>query len=113
MKPTTLFLVVSVLLSALVVTSTSGMGLCFGGGYPRCCANGKNACGPLCASCSRVNEYLMNMHMFAMMGMGMGTPDVFRIINGDPFARPNTRPFPAQPFPTNFLMNGGGSRRRR
>jgi hypothetical protein len=44
------------------------------------------------------------MNMFAMMGMGMGTPDVFRIINVDPFSRPNKRPFPAAPFPTNFRM---------
>ena len=28
-----------------------GMGLCFGG-YPACC-NGKNTCGPFCASCRR------------------------------------------------------------
>ena len=40
--------------------------------------NGMNSCGPLCASCSRVNEYVTNMNMFSSMGRGHGTPAVFR-----------------------------------
>ena len=35
-----------------------------------------NSCGPLCASCSRVNEYVSHMNMF--QGQGKGTPAVFR-----------------------------------
>lgn len=79
------------------------MGICFGG-YPECCADGKNSCGPFCASCSRVGEFVRNMGMFAMMGMGMGTPPVFRVINKDPFVGGSIKnaPFPANPFPTNF-----------
>jgi len=75
-----------------------GMGLCFGG-YPACCSGGKNICGPFCASCKRVPEFLRNMMMFDMMGFGMGTPAIFRIINPDPHAFPGRRPFPAQPVP--------------
>ena len=97
-------LVILAFLTVQLALFVSGMGLCFGGGYPQCCANGKNSCGPLCASCSRVGEFLMNMRMFAMMGMGMGTPGVFRIINPDPHVIGATRPkpFPAKPLPTNF-----------
>merc|ERR1712080_810279 len=56
-------------------------GICFGGGYPACC-QGKNTCGPLCASGNRVSEFLRMMMMFG--GIGPGTPDVFGIINPDP-----------------------------
>ena len=96
-------LVILAFLTVQLATFVSGMGLCFGG-YPQCCANGKNTCGPFCASCSRVGEFLRNMNMFAMMGMGMGTPAVFRIINPDPNAIGAARPvpFPAKPLPTNF-----------
>merc|ERR1712226_725554 len=97
-------LVILAFLTVQLALFVSGMGLCFGGGYPQCCANGKNSCGPLCASCSGVGEFLMNMRMFAMMGMGMGTPGVFRIINPDPHVIGAKRPglFPAKPLPTNF-----------
>ena len=80
----------------MVVGTIHGMGLCFGGGYPKCCANGRNHCGPFCASCSRVMEFLRNMNMFDMMGFSMGTPAVFRIINNDGLHKPG------QPVPTNF-----------
>jgi hypothetical protein len=104
MKQSQLVIYVSVSLF-LLTTLVSGMGICFGG-YPACCANGKNTCGPFCASCSRVGEFIRNMGMFAMMGMGMGTPAVFRIINKDPFVtgagKDRPVPFPANPFPTNF-----------
>ena len=70
----------------LLVVLSNAAGICFGGGYPKCCENGKNSCGPLCASCSRVGDFLMNMRMF--MG-SMGTPGVFRIINPDPHAHSN------------------------
>merc|ERR1712045_53361 len=88
-------LVVAVQLASLV----DGMGLCFGG-YPACCQGGKNTCGPFCASCSRVGEFLMHMMMFDPMGFGRGTPNVFRLINPDPHAFPDKDPFPGQPFPT-------------
>ena len=65
----------------MLVCAIEGMGICFGGGYPKCCQNGKNNCGPFCASCSRVVEFLKHMNMFDMMGFSMGTPGVFRIIN--------------------------------
>jgi hypothetical protein len=74
------------------------MGLCFGG-YPACCNNQKNTCGPFCASCRRVPEFLRNMNMFNMLGFGKGTPNVFRIINPDPHAFPEKTPFPGQPEP--------------
>jgi len=93
-------LVVAVQLACLL-DQVEGMGLCFGGGYPACCSNGKNTCGPFCASCSRVGEFLRHMMMFDMMGFGRGTPAVFRLINPDPHAFPNETPFPKQPFPTN------------
>jgi len=93
--------VVSVcLVVVLMPAPTQGMGLCFGG-YPACCQGGKNTCGPFCASCSRVTEFLRNMGMFDMMFFGMGTPSVFRIINPDPHSQPGKVPFPAKPFPTN------------
>merc|ERR1719266_3032718 len=95
-------LVVAVQLASLV----DGMGLCFGG-YPACCQGGKNTCGPFCASCSRVGEFLRHMMMFDMRGFGKGTPAVFRLINPDPNAFPNKDPFPAQPVPTNFRGNAG------
>merc|ERR1711936_1422022 len=69
-----LLLVVAIQLASLV----DGMGLCFGG-YPACCQGGKNTCGPFCASCSRVGEFLMHMMMFDMRGFGKGTPAVFRL----------------------------------
>ena len=96
-------LVILAFLTVQLALFVNGMGLCFGG-YPQCCANGKNTCGPLCASCSRVGEFLRNMRMFAMMGMGMGTPAVFRVINPDPHVIGATKgvPFPAKPLPTNF-----------
>jgi len=72
------------------------MGICFGG-YPACCSGGKNTCGPFCASCRRVPEFLRNMMMFDMLGFGKGSPEVFRIINPDPHAFPDKDPFPAQP----------------
>merc|ERR1712212_1068155 len=75
---------------------TEGMGICFGG-YPACCSGGKNTCGPFCASCRRVPEFLRNMMMFDMLGFGKGSPEVFRIINPDPHAFPDKDPFPAQP----------------
>ena len=81
---------------AMVIVMVNGMGLCFGGGYPKCCENGKNSCGPFCASCSRVMEFLRHMNMFDMMGFSMGTPAVFRIINNNGLAKPG------QPVPTNF-----------
>merc|ERR1712106_578167 len=87
-------------LACLSMDQVEGMGLCFGG-YPACCSGGKNTCGPFCASCSRVGEFLRHMMKFDMRGFGMGTPDVFSIINPDPHAFPNKTPFPAQPFPTN------------
>merc|ERR1711890_28119 len=92
---------------ALYVDQAEGMGICFGGGYPACC-QGKNTCGPLCASCSRVSEFLRMMMMFG--GIGPGTPDVFRTINPDPHkdAGQDAVPFPAAPFPVN-----GGNRRPR
>jgi len=93
-------LIVAVQLACLL-DQAEGMGLCFGGGYPACCSGGKNTCGPFCASCSRVGEFLRHMMMFDMMGFGKGTPGVFRLINPDPHAFPQKDPFPAQPFPTN------------
>ena len=45
--------VMVMVIMALYVDQAEGMGICFGGGYPACC-QGKNTCGPLCASCSRV-----------------------------------------------------------
>ena len=103
MKTLTFLLFTLVTLVSLAQYASS-MGLCFGGGYPKCCQNGKNNCGPFCASCSRVGEFVRNMNMFEMMGMGMGTPSVFRVINNDPFVHGAARPvpFPAKPFPTNF-----------
>jgi len=91
---------------ALYVDQAEGMGICFGGGYPACC-QGKNTCGPLCASCSRVSEFLRMMMMFG--GIGPGTPAVFRTINPDPHkdAGQDVVPFPAAPFPVN-----GGRRPR-
>jgi len=91
-------LVVAIQLACLL-DQAEGMGLCFGGGYPACCSGGKNTCGPFCASCSRVGEFLRHMMMFDMMGFGKGTPAVFSLINPDPHAFPDKRPFPAQPFP--------------
>merc|ERR1712203_1013096 len=82
-------LIVAVQLASLV----DGMGLCFGG-YPACCQGGKNTCGPFCASCSRVGEFMMHMMMFDPMGFGRGTPNVFRLINPDPHAFPDKDPFP-------------------
>jgi len=45
----------------LAATAVNAMGICFGG-YPACCENGSNTCGPFCASCSRyvyeVAEYI-------------------------------------------------------
>lgn len=98
MKP--ISVVICTLVTLFMVLEIESMGICFGG-YPACCANGKNTCGPFCASCSRVDEFLHNMMMFMMHGMG--TPAVFRIINKDPFVQGPKRPvpFPAQPFPTN------------
>jgi len=92
---------------ALYVDQAEGMGICFGGGYPACCQGGKNTCGPLCASCSRVSEFLRMMMMFG--GIGPGTPAVFRTINPDPHkdAGQDVVPFPAAPFPVN-----GGRRPR-
>jgi len=89
---------VSLSLVCLLLPEAEGMGLCFGG-YPACCSKGRNTCGPFCASCSRVGEFLRNMNMFEMMGFGKGTPMVFRIINPDPHSQPNKVPFPAKPFP--------------
>ena len=63
----------------LMATAVNAMGICFGG-YPACCENGKNTCGPFCASCSRVGEFLRNMRMF-MTHMMDDSPSVFRIIN--------------------------------
>lgn len=80
----------------LAVATVQSMGLCFGGGYPKCCENGKNHCGPFCASCSRVMEFLRHMNMFDMMGFSMGTPAVFRIIN------PGGHAHTGHPVPTNF-----------
>jgi len=93
-------LVVAIQLACLL-DQAEGMGLCFGGGYPACCSGGKNTCGPFCASCSRVGEFLRHMMMFDMMGFGKGTPGVFRLINPDPHSQPGKVPFPAKPFPTN------------
>jgi len=91
---------------ALYVEQAEGMGICFGGGYPACC-QGKNTCGPLCASCSRVSEFLRMMMMFG--GIGPGTPAVFRTINPDPHKDAGQGGiFPAAPFPVN-----GGTRNRR
>ena len=45
--------IMATVIMALYVDQAEGMGICFGGGYPACC-QGKNTCGPLCASCSRV-----------------------------------------------------------
>ena len=84
------------ILFSMVIGAIQGMGLCFGGGYPKCCQNGKNNCGPFCASCSRVMEFLKHMNMFDMMGFSMGTPAVFRIINNSGHAHT------AGPIPTNF-----------
>jgi len=81
----------------MFIGTIHGMGLCFGGGYPKCCQNGKNSCGPFCASCSRVMEFLKHMNMFDMMGFSKGTPGVFRIIN--PGGLGIT---PGAPVPTNF-----------
>jgi len=93
--------IVFALIVAIQMTEfVNGMGLCFGG-YPACCQGGKNTCGPFCASCSRVGEFLMNMMMFDPRGFGRGTPNVFRLINPDPHAFPEKDPFPAKPFPTN------------
>merc|ERR1711936_468763 len=89
------------LILALQLTSyyeVEGMGICFGG-YPACCSGGKNVCGPFCASCRRASEFLRHMNMFNMIGFGMGTPAVFRLINPDPHAFPNRSPFPAPPIP--------------
>ena len=61
----------------LAATSVRAMGICFGG-YPACCENGTNTCGPFCASCHRVSEFVKMMRMFRSM---MGSPSVFRIIN--------------------------------
>ena len=80
----------------MFVCVIQGMGICFGGGYPKCCQNGKNNCGPFCASCSRVMEFLKHMNMFDMMGFSMGTPAVFRIIN------PGGHAHTGSPVPTNF-----------
>ena len=80
----------------MVVGMIHGMGICFGGGYPKCCENGKNHCGPFCASCSRVMEFLKHMNMFDMMGFSMGSPGVFRIINPAGHAHGHG------PIPTNF-----------
>ena len=92
-------LVIRICLAVLILVNlVDSMGLCFGGGYPKCCANGKNVCGPFCASCSRVGEFLRNMNMFDMMGFSMGTPAVFRIINNDPALQPSS----GKPLPTNF-----------
>lgn len=77
------------------MTYGNAAGICFGGGYPQCCANGKNSCGPLCASCSRVGDFINNMRMFMST---MGTPSVFRIINPDPHAHAGT----SHIIPTNF-----------
>ena len=90
-----------VLVLALALDAADGAGICFGGGYPACCANGKNSCGPFCASCARVGEFLANMNMFSNRGEGSGTPDVFRVINTDPFSAGRKAP---QAFPTNFGM---------
>ena len=81
---------------AMVIVMVNRMGLCFGGGYPKCCANGRNGCGPFCASCSRVADLLRPKNMFDMMGFSMGTPAVFRIINNSGLVKPG------QPVPTNF-----------
>merc|ERR1712203_871441 len=90
-------LVVAIQLASLV----DGMGLCFGG-YPACCQGGQNTCGPFCASCSRVGEFLRHMMMFDMRGFGKGTPAAFRLINPDPHAfpkRPLSRPARANQLP--------------
>merc|ERR1711944_266546 len=87
-----LLLVVAIQLASMV----DGMGLCFGG-YPACYQGGQNTCGPFCASCSRVGEFLRHMMMFDMRGFGKGTPAVFRLINPDPNAFPDKDPFPAPP----------------
>ena len=81
----------------MCIVAIQGMGICFGGGYPKCCQNGKNNCGPFCASCSRVMEFLKHMNMFDMMGFSMGTPAVFRIIN------PGGHAHTGSPVPTNFI----------
>ena len=95
-----IFLVFALIVAIQMTEFVNGMGLCFGG-YPACCQGGKNTCGPFCASCSRVGEFLMNMMMFDPRGFGRGTPNVFRLINPDPHAFPEKDPFPAKPFPTN------------
>merc|ERR1712080_730994 len=94
---------------ALYVDQAEGMGICFGGGYPACC-QGKNTCGPLCASCSRVSEFLRMMMMFG--GIGPGTPDVFRTINPDPHkdAGQDAVPFPSAPFPQRRKSTTKGAR---
>ena len=79
------FLILALVITLNVVALTNGMGLCFGGGYPQCCYDGKNSCGPLCASCSRVGEYLHNMMMFMVhMGHNMNE-NVFKVTNHNPF----------------------------
>jgi len=103
-------LVVALLLVSLQLvlysSPASGMGLCFGG-YPACCRGGRNTCGPFCASCGRVGEFLRMMMMFG--GIGPGTPDSFRTINPDPFsgAGRGKVPFPAQPQPVGDRGNRG------
>jgi len=93
-------IVIALIVAMQLAVMVDSMGLCFGG-YPACCQGGKNTCGPFCASCSRVGEFLMNMMMFDPRGFGKGTPNVFRLINPDPHAFPEKNPFPAKPFPTN------------
>jgi len=97
---------------ALYVDQAEGMGICFGGGYPACCQDG-NRCGPLCASCSRVSEFLRMMMMFG--GIGPGTPAVFNTINPDPHkdAGRDVVPFPAAPFPVNGAARRPRGRRPR
>jgi len=90
---------------ALYIDTAEGMGLCFGG-YPACCQGGKNTCGPFCASCMRVPEFLRMMMMFG--GIGPGTPSSFRTIHPDPFAGAGRGqvPFPAKPFPAGDAQRG-------
>merc|ERR1711887_527855 len=60
------FLLTLALYLVYLTDGTEGMGICFGG-YPACCSGGKNTCGPFCASCRRVPEFLRNMMMFDML----------------------------------------------
>merc|ERR1712066_838880 len=90
-------IVIALIVAVQFASLVDGMGLCFGG-YPACCQGGKNTCGPFCASCSRVGEFLMHMMMFDPMGFGRGTPNVFRLINPDPHAFPDKDPFPGRPL---------------